>query len=424
VIITLGQMLLQTLTQRYVIAGAVVLMLWLLACLAAVSMYKGFFGPEVSAAWRTRRRLGLAIVTFVLGAAAVLTRVFGVVRAGEAFAGRDNFHDRINDELGVNTYECLRVVVLLASRALAVGLAMALAVKLYEKWVNHQMSEAERATGKEGVRAWLSRGNVIVAATLALFVWLGFDNSFWGTLIGAVGLLVAYPIITTLLQPAAAAPVSAVAVENLSPERERVLRMLEAGKISAEESAELLAALAATVPLPLPAEPWTPARKLMAFGAALVLIGFFLPWFEFDPVKEVVKVTQNINGQVRTMVGDREMFPIPSTDLAQVHGTTVTLRGGDVQHGLGWLVLIFGVVPAAVPYVVVGLRRESRRLFMIVSVAAGGILALYLLTSQLSAVSFGLPIVLAGYAVEAIGLFREHERTAASAWPASPVIAA
>jgi hypothetical protein len=403
------------LLHRYALAGVIVLIAWVMLCLASISTYKQFFGVEVAAMWTTRKRVYLALVSFFLGVIAIMTRV--------PTAGMSNLDDVLGDELARHPVEVGQAILEIAARGFLVVLTIALTVKLYEKWVNRHLSDGERMTGTPGVRAWLSRSNVLVVVAIALCAWMGFDNSFWAVLCGGFALILAQPLLATLMQAPAAGEATTVAVADLSPERERVLRLLEAGKITAEESSELLSALAATVPPPIPAEPWTPARKLMAIGAALVLIGFFLPWYSFDPAKELRRAMNATQDQMRQFTGDANINFTPDPQAIPGGGQTVNFAGGDVKHGLGWLVLLLGACPAVIPYVVSGIRRETRRLLMTVSLAAGAIVALYLMTSNVSMVSYGLPLVLVGFVIEGIGLFRERE-SFAPAWNVRPVIAA
>ena len=82
--------------------------------------------------------------------------------------------------------------------------------------------------------------NLVFAIGIALCAWIGFDASFWLALMIVLAALVAQPVFT--LMPATP-PVPVIPVADISPERERVMRLLEQGKITAEESAELLTSL-------------------------------------------------------------------------------------------------------------------------------------------------------------------------------------
>jgi hypothetical protein len=398
-------------SQRYVVAGAIALAVWPVLCFAAISTYKWLFWPDLLEAWPLRRRIALAAVTMVAGALAIFGRAMDSIRSVDKV---DHFARRVEYNLRASPLAFVRTVVELLCVGLLVGLTMALAVKLFEKWVNNRLTDAERAGGAVGVRAWLAPSNLIVAVALALCAWMGLDYSFWFVLLMMLAALLAYPLLTMVNEPAPAPP---ALTDTISPERERVMRLLEQGKITAEESAELLGALAATLPPPPPplqSEPWTSSRKLMLAGAAAVLVGFFLPWYSINPAQEVRRMGEAMNQQMRQMMqNDMSMSPIPDTGILKVtssDGSVIRLAGGDVPNGLGWLVLFLGIGAAALPYVATGLRRESRWKGMLLMLCVGVLIALYLTTAQPRQLSVGLPVVLAGYVVELVAVWRERER--------------
>jgi hypothetical protein len=82
---------------------------------------------------------------------------------------------------------------------------------------------------------------------------------------------------------------------HLGREREKVLEMLESGKITVDESAELLHALGANPTTPeMPRAPMTRAGRLVLCGAGLVLVGFLLPWFSFSPAAELSRTMEDL----------------------------------------------------------------------------------------------------------------------------------
>ncbi len=122
------------------------------------------------------------------------------------------------------------------------------AVRLYGKWLGNSLDEREKASGVDGVRAWLSGWNVFLVVAISLCAWRGFEYSFWGVLAMTTGLLLAYPAVRALSTAGESPPAAATPAADLSDEREGVLKLLEEGKITAEEGAELLSALSETVP--------------------------------------------------------------------------------------------------------------------------------------------------------------------------------
>lgn len=148
-------------------------------------------------------------------------------------------------------------------------------------------------------------------------------------------------------------------------ERLRVLKMLEEGKINAEECAELLAAIDQP-PAILPSKRTHPQWGLAAVGAVLILIGFWLPWIVID------------SGLV-----------------------SARLSGGDMPHFLGWFVLAFGLGAALLPHWKPG-----------VFVLTLGIGILGYLTfnnsGQFSNLDFGMLLVFFGYLSEFSAIFYER----------------
>src|SRR4029079_1979738 len=133
-------------------------------------------------------------------------------------------------------------------------------------------------------------------------------------------------------------------------------------------------------------EPMTPTRKLMLAGAALVLIGFFLPWFKIYLAAEAKKLASAMQQQLFGMTGSSGM-PMPNFNTTmKINGVDVTpqgggsagvvVTGGDVGHGLGWIILLLGLGAAATPYVATGLRRDTRWKVMLAAVAVALVIAM------------------------------------------------
>jgi hypothetical protein len=243
--------------------------------------------------------------------------------------------------------------------------------KLYLAWIEGVASDAEKAPGRAGVRAWLRGGNLVCALLISLCLWLGFGYSFLTTLALAVMALLAYP----LFNMAAASPESpAPATDPLAPERERVLKMLDDGKITAQESAELLNALAHSAPPRAPQSDPAPHRKLVWIGAALLLIGFFFPWFVLNS-----------------------------------GGLQEAMNGGDIPHYFGWCVLFLGIVAATLPFVAANLDSQTCQKICLIALGIGAIILIYLLTNNPRCVGIGLLLGLAGYALEFVGVLKARK---------------
>jgi hypothetical protein len=283
----------------------------------------------------------------------------------------------------------------LIDAALLSFLAVPFVILLYRKWIGGHLTEAEKLPGMDGVRAWLGLGNIICASLIPICVWQVFGYSpigFWALTFGA---LLAYPLLNVAsdsAQPAPAAP-----AEDLSSEREKVLQLLEAGKINADESAELLNALGQSVPSrPQPASEMeiTTARKIVLLGAALLLLGFFLPWFAIKPGEIIGEMA---NQFAQGMGG----INLPDG--------TMKIRAGDLAHGLGWWILALGIGTAVLPFFATNLKAQTQKKVILIALAVGVFLIFYLLSdTTLHYIQIGLILALAGYALEIVGTLKER----------------
>ena len=283
-------------------------------------------------------------------------------------------------------------------------LAMPFAVLLYRKWIGGHLTDAEKLPGIDGVRAWLGVENVICAGLIPICVWQVFGYSPIG--IGALtfGLLLAYPMLNMISQ--SAQPATAVPAEDLSKEREKVLQLLEAGKINPVESAELLNALAHSAPPPKskPAAEINPQRKLVLIGAAVLLLGFFLPWFAIKPNAVANEMTAQFQQNMNQMMPGNAM---PHMNLS-LPDTTMQVHAGDVAHGLGWWILALGLTAAVLPFFATTLESSMQKKIILAALGVGAILLIYLLSDTLRYVSFGILLALAGYVLEVVGTVKER----------------
>lgn len=275
--------------------------------------------------------------------------------------------------------------------------------RLYVKWIGGKMTPAERAGGAVGVRAWLSPSNVIMAIVVAVMAWLVFDYPLVLMLLITFGLLLITPAthnIGAVDMPSDPRP------EPFGSEREKVLAMLENGRITVEESADLLNALAASQPAAVaPVEPLSPARRLMMIGSCIVLAGFFFPWITKFPGKELARTMQSMQE------GFGENFPLqmPDLSLPQVSpNLRVSAVGAEIEHGLGWMILALAITAALLPVFVKSMDRATLRLLQLLALGVGTVILLSVVSSSIRWVSFGLVATIAGYAVIWIGLLRER----------------
>lgn len=281
----------------------------------------------------------------------------------------------------------------------------AFVLRLWGRWVGEKATAEEHQPGLPGVRAWFSTANVLVGLILVLTLWYGFD--FPPLLIAVViaAALAAYPLLRMESTAIAPAPVP----DDLSAEREKILAMLEAGKLTPDESAELLQALRETSRTPARQVPLTSGQRLMLIGAALVGLGFFLPWLVINPGKEAGRMMNQMQSSVTSSFGGTVNFPggmtFPGMELTT---SSVSIGGGDIPRGLGWAALAFALTAALLPYIATTLDAATARTIRLLCLSVGGFIVIYVLTQNLRFTGIGLVMAVGGYVLEAAGALREH----------------
>lgn len=290
---------------------------------------------------------------------------------------------------------------------LLVAVAIPFAAKLYLKWIGGQLTDAEKAPGAEGVRAWLRGGNLFCALLISVCAAQGFGVSFWSVLALTLLALLIYPLMN--FATLATAPAAASKHDPTAGERERVLKMLDEGKITAHESAELLNALSlAAHPAPAPTASLNPSRKLVLAGLVILLLGFFLPWFSYNPGQEANRMVgefQNNIGQVMP-AGKEVFFPFGPAALKT---PTVRVAGGEIRYGLGWVVVLLGIAAASLPFFAGNMRSQDQFKATLAGLALGALVMLYLLTQNMRYVSIGLLLAMVGYALQFVGTLKERQ---------------
>jgi hypothetical protein len=284
--------------------------------------------------------------------------------------------------------------------------AVPFTARLYHKWVGGHLTEAEKLPGIDGMRAWLGMGNVICAVIIAIAASFISEVSMPAMFAFTFGLLLVYPFLNMASQSSQPAP--AVQPEDLSSEREKVLQLLETGKISAVESAELLNALGHSAPPPpKPAAEINPQRKMVLLGAALLLVGFFLPWFTINPGEEMNRVFSQFQQNMNQQMPNMPMNGNVTMNLPQIN-STVRVSGGDIGHGLGWWILLLGIGATVLPFFATTLEAALQRKIILAALGIGAILLIYTLSDNFRYVSFGILLVLAGYVLELVGTLKER----------------
>jgi hypothetical protein len=288
-----------------------------------------------------------------------------------------------------------------AGATIAFGvLGVPFVIKVYRAWTGVCISPDEKAPGATGIRTWLSSGNMIFALLISVFGWLAFNYQFLGIFTLLVGALLIQPLVNTLNAAEPTPPDNC----QLSDERQKVLSLLESGRITSQECADLLNALGATGQAPSIVI-FSPRRRLLLTGAGLTLFGFFLPWFSINPGKELERQFGQATSHFQGMTG-METSGL-SQFASQLKTPTVHISGGDVERGLGWLVLLLGLGTASLPYVASTMDSATQRMVSSICLGIGGIVIAYLISQNFRFLNAGIVLVLAGYIIEFLGI-RNH----------------
>ena len=166
-------------------------------------------------------------------------------------------------------------------------------------------------------------------------------------------------------------------------ERERILKMVEEGKISTEEGTELLDAMGRSSAL-RGEEKFGRVDMIMLIGVSLVILGFFLPW--------VYIRMQQVPGPFGQMTG---------------------YQAGYHAGAMGWAILII-VIASAIPIFVTPkdflYKISMMQIFLIL---IGAVLVINLLVRAGTQLGAGLIFCLAGFVVELFGCGVKFRKLAA-----------
>jgi len=260
-------------------------------------------------------------------------------------------------------------------------------IKIIRKWRGIGLSEAERKPGWDGFKAWFSAGNIVWGLLLVICGYI-IVAGFWNAVFIVLILLGIYPALNTLKSTGSkeGKPREGESREKIaSEETDKILKMLEQGKITAEEASDLLNALAQThsihhsspVALSL-------SRRLILIGAAVVLLGSFFPWLKVDLGK------------------------VPMPQMSEMSMVSIQ-NAYDIKHGLGWLVVLFALGIAALPYLNLRMDRQTLQTISFLALGLGSAFLLNVFFSSFRFVSIGLLVVIGGYCLEIAGLIQEKK---------------
>ncbi|MHC4062718.1 MAG: SHOCT-like domain-containing protein [Planctomycetota bacterium] len=156
-------------------------------------------------------------------------------------------------------------------------------------------------------------------------------------------------------------------------ERDRILKMVEQGKISSEESTELLDALGRANAL-RGQDRFSPADITMLVGVALVVLGFFLPW-------------AYVGIEVPSLFGSRAS----------------AYQAGYHVGAIGWAVFIIAILSAVPVFVTPRDHLYKVSMLQIFLTLIGTVLVISLLIQAANNLGVGLVVCLAGFVVAIIG---------------------
>ena len=167
-------------------------------------------------------------------------------------------------------------------------------------------------------------------------------------------------------------------------ERDRILKMVEQGKITTEESTELLDALGRANAL-RGQDRFSRADITMLVGVALVVLGFFLPW-------------ANVRIEIPSLFGE---------------GVSSGYQAGYNVGAIGWAVPIIAILSAVPVFVTPRNHLYKVSMLQIFLTLIGTVLVISLLIQAWNHLGAGLVVCLAGFIVEIIGSAAKLKKLAA-----------
>jgi hypothetical protein len=395
----------ENLGPQYFANAAVLCCVWPLLWLLALGMLPWIFGSAVTNRWPVRRRILASAAIFALGLLVLLKRSFDM-NHGFAPAGNWSLGDVIARQFellwtGQDPQSWQRTTPFfleLLGLGLSVPLVSALVLKVWLQWTSSPRdAEPERS-------AWarFHVSDFLVAIATAVCIAGAFDYPILPMLVLCVAALLAFPLINYLTLKAKEEAMNAENPAELAEERSRILKLLEDGKITASDAADLFGALASSrsaAGAPAARRPVSLDRKLCFAGAAIMLIAFFLPWFKVDWAAEMAAQQQNM-ASIQQALGASLPLPVQNFE-------PTSIAGGDIAHGLGWIALGLAVLAALIPSLLPDAAPAMRRNLRLLAVASGAIIVTYLLSSNARFASIGVVLALIGSGLQLLGVLLE-----------------
>lgn len=190
---------------------------------------------------------------------------------------------------------------------------------------------------------------------------------------------------------------------ELSSESMKILEMIQEGKISSEEGAELLSAIAESRPeRKRQSVPLTRSRKFILVGAILVFFGFLLPWAK-------INIGEEVNDFMRQSWMSRNFNMhqnMPNIKMNQ--NFTQIIHAGNLPWATGWIVLIAALGVAVITLFRTGLDYITQRNISLIATAVGTLIMLYIFTSTWEYITWGFAFAAAGYFFLIFGVLKEY----------------
>ena len=187
-------------------------------------------------------------------------------------------------------------------------------------------------------------------------------------------------------------------------ERQRTLEMVQEGKISAEEGAELLDALGRSNAM-LGQDKFSRLDMLILAGVAIAVLGFFLPWVHI-----------NIRYFSQSQLQQLDKMSAPLYDINKsmhdVYGEGI-YQSGYQTGAIGWAVLIVAIIGAVPVFITPKNFLYKISMLQIFLLLLGGALVISLLLRTGSRMGAGLPVCLAGFVLALLACFGKFKKLSA-----------
>ncbi|XHR27379.1 MAG: hypothetical protein ACFUZC_15700 [Chthoniobacteraceae bacterium] len=188
-------------------------------------------------------------------------------------------------------------------------------------------------------------------------------------------------------------------MEISQTERQKVLELIETGRITPADGVELLKALQSQEP-----EKVIRLPGLSVIGTALVVIGFFLPWAKVTPIFQLRRMLGKVDASGNFV--DEIISQMPP-DFRYLR---VPISGADINFGAGWQILLLGLAAALLILwpceVDAKIRRWIRAVLLGIGSVLLGMLWVEALQIEWQMIGYGVFVVSAGFVLLWVDLFR------------------